>query len=61
MLTPGQNVRLSADGYVEPYAAALPNGWNFNPERDYLSPLTLNELNINPHLVQNPGWESVGN
>jgi hypothetical protein len=56
-LIPGQDVRLSADGYVEPYATVLPNGWGFKPERDYLSPLTLNELNVNPNLEQNPGWD----
>lgn len=54
----GKNVHLSADGYVEPYATSLPNGWQFNPERDYLSPLTLNELILNPNLKQNPGWET---
>ncbi len=52
----GKNVYLSADGYVDPYATSLPNGWQFNPERDYLSPLTLEELMLNTNLKQNPGW-----
>lgn len=53
----GSNIHLSADGYVEPYAKVLPNGWGFRPERDYLSPLTLEELQINTNLKQNPGWD----
>ena len=28
----------------------------FNSPRDYLHPINFNELNINPNLVQNPGW-----
>ena len=28
----------------------------FNSPRDYLHPISFNELNINPSLVQNPGW-----
>ena len=52
----GKNVFLSADGYVDPYATSLPNGWQFNPERDYLAPLTLEELMLNSNLKQNPGW-----
>ena len=28
----------------------------FNSPRDYLHPISFNELNINPNLVQNPGW-----
>ena len=28
----------------------------FNSPRDYLHPISFNELNINPNLVQSPGW-----
>lgn len=28
----------------------------FNPSRDYLWPFPINELALNPNLVQNPGW-----
>lgn len=55
-LVVGRNVYLSSDGYVDPYATSLPDGWQFDPERDYLSPLTLQELTLNTNLVQNPGW-----
>lgn len=55
-LTPGVNIHLSSDGYVDPYAISLPNGWGFKPDRDYLLPLSKEELTLNPNLVQNPGW-----
>ena len=29
----------------------------FNENRDYLWPLPISELNLNPNLVQNPGWK----
>lgn len=47
-----------ADGYIDPYAAfpAMDNGYQFNVDRDYLSPLPTEELTINPALGQNPGW-----
>lgn len=28
----------------------------FNPEKDYLWPIPINELNTNPNMTQNPGW-----
>ena len=54
-LTPGVNIHLS-NGYVDPYAISLPNGWGFKPDRDYLLPLSKEELTLNTNLVQNPGW-----
>jgi len=29
----------------------------FNPERDYLWPIPLREVNSNPNMEQNPGWQ----
>ena len=29
----------------------------FNENRDYLWPLPISELNLNPNLTQNPGWQ----
>ena len=56
-LTPGVNVTLTADGYVDYYLNAYgEDGWSFNPDRDYLAPLPTNELTLNVNLVQNPGW-----
>lgn len=55
---PGLNT--TPDGFLDPTATILsgPNGGHgFNPARDYLWPLSTNELTLNPNLTQNPGWE----
>lgn len=44
-------------GYVNPYKSVRFNG--FNEERDYLCPLPISELRLNPALVQNPGWKDI--
>src|SRR5690606_23068861 len=44
------------NGFLDPFQAALPNGYRFDVERDYLNPLPMNELTLNPSLNQNPGW-----
>lgn len=52
------NVELDEDGYVDPYKISLHGGLlKFNADRDYLSPIPLNELIINKNLKQNPGWQ----
>lgn len=43
-------------GYVVPYKKTRPNGYQFNPERDYLLPIPIGELTLNKDLKQNPGW-----
>lgn len=55
-LTPGQNIFVDQDGYVDPFQVALPNGYLFNLDRDYLIPVPQTELTLNPKLGQNPGW-----
>lgn len=52
----GEGVYLDENGYVDPYQVSLPNGFQFNPERDYLLPLPTTELVLNGKLEQNPGW-----
>lgn len=52
----GKDIYLNSEGYIDPYQKSLPNGWQFNPDRDYLSPLPTNELTVNKNLTQNPGW-----
>lgn len=47
---------VDAQGFLDPFKAALPNGYEFDVERDYLNPISLNELTLNPSLTQNPGW-----
>src|SRR5690606_27744388 len=44
-------------GFLDPFQAALPEGYRFDVGRDYLNPIPLNELTLNPSLTQNPGWE----
>jgi hypothetical protein len=29
---------------------------SFNSPRDYFHPISINEITINPNLIQNPGW-----
>lgn len=51
------NYQVDENGFLDPYASQIPNGYGFNPVRDYLECIPLNELTLNPNLVQNPGWE----
>lgn len=44
------------DGFIAHYKAKIPNGYGFNPDRDYLFPIPYNQLTLNENLVQNPGW-----
>jgi hypothetical protein len=44
------------DGYFDPLKEQLPAGYGFVLERDYLSPISTQELTLNPNLKQNPGW-----
>jgi hypothetical protein len=45
-----------ANGFIDPYRNALPNGFGFKVDRDYLNPLPQHELTLNRNLKQNPGW-----
>ena len=56
-LTPGTSVLLDTDGYVDPNQNSLSGGYQFNPNRDYLLAVPLDEITLNPSLTQNPGWE----
>jgi hypothetical protein len=53
----GENLFVDENGLVDPYQKYLPSGFNFNPARDYLSPIPSDEITLNSNLVQNPGWE----
>ncbi|MDO7172660.1 RagB/SusD family nutrient uptake outer membrane protein [Mariniflexile sp. AS56] len=51
------NLDSDADGYLDPYAIELADGYGFNPDRDYLLAIPAEELVLNPNLEpQNPGW-----
>lgn len=47
-------VSLTPEGYVIAQTAATRK---FDPARDYLWPLPISELSLNPNLVQNPKWQ----
>lgn len=49
-------VQTNAAGLVDPFKNILPGGYNFNPARDYLENIPVNERTLNPNLTQNPGW-----
>jgi hypothetical protein len=46
--------RTDAEGFIisEPASARS----NFNPEKHYLRPIPVKEIQLNPNLQQNPGW-----
>ena len=56
-MVPEKDVYLDENGYVDLYKVSLPNGYQFNPDRDYLLPLPTTELVLNSNLTQNPGWQ----
>ena len=56
-LVPGSSILVNADGYIDPYQKALPTGYKFKVDRDYLLPIPQLELNLNENLDQNPGWQ----
>jgi starch-binding outer membrane protein, SusD/RagB family len=56
-LTIGSSVFVDENGYIDPYQTALPNGYLFNSNRDYLAPISTEQLTLNNNLVQNPGWD----
>lgn len=47
---------LTTDKCLDPLKDLLPNGYQFNPQRDYLMPIPTGELQLNHKLNQNPGW-----
>jgi len=51
------NYQVDGDGFLDPFAAQMPNGYGFNEDRDYLECVPTNEITLNPNLKQNPGWE----
>ncbi|GHB75076.1 RagB/SusD family nutrient uptake outer membrane protein [Persicitalea jodogahamensis] len=52
----GNSVFVNSGGYILPYGKSLPGGRTFDETKNYLLPLPLDELGLNPKLTQNPGW-----
>ena len=50
--------RLLTDvnGWLDPLQGRLPNGYQFHADRDYLMPISPDELALNKLLKQNPNW-----
>lgn len=48
---------VNNQGFLDPYALKIPNGYGFKIGRDYLDPIPKTQIELNPNLTQNPGWE----
>lgn len=46
---------VDSDGFLLPFSNF--GDYNFDESRAYLNPLPLDQLQLNPNLTQNPGWE----
>ncbi|MEN6453490.1 MAG: RagB/SusD family nutrient uptake outer membrane protein [Prolixibacteraceae bacterium] len=57
-VTVNQDIFLSEEGYILPYKQFYPNGRVFDENKHYLFPIPLEDLVLNPNLVQNPGWDT---
>lgn len=52
-----KTIYVNDEGYIAPHwNTPAKNGWQFDPEKNYLLPIPTNELVLNPQLKQNPGY-----
>lgn len=51
------NLDVDENNYIDPYVGDIPDGYGFNPDRDYLLAIPAEELVLNTNLTPNPGWE----
>lgn len=47
---------VDEDGFLDPLKEAMPEGWGFKLDRDYLNSIPESEIVLNDNLEQNPGW-----
>ncbi|WP_257668319.1 RagB/SusD family nutrient uptake outer membrane protein [Parapedobacter tibetensis] len=47
---------VDEDGFLDPYQNAMPSGYGFKLDRDYLNSIPESEIVLNDNLTQNPGW-----
>jgi len=47
---------VDQNGFLDPYQKAVPNGYGFKLNRDYLTSIPESEIVLNDKLTQNPGW-----
>jgi starch-binding outer membrane protein, SusD/RagB family len=50
------NMPVTPDGYLDVFRNALPEGYQFRLDRDYLWPIPESQVILNPNIGQNPGW-----
>ena len=55
-ITGGVILSGGTSGYVDTHADV---SHVFNEERDYLYPIPINDITLNPNLKQNPGWYDI--
>jgi hypothetical protein len=53
---PKNKFPVDDNGFMDPFLNMIPNGYGFVEGRDYLDPLPVDQLTLNPQLNQNPGW-----
>ncbi len=54
----GSSIFVDENGYIDPYKNTIPNGFGFDPSRDYLQPIPTEQLVLSKgSLTQNPGWK----
>ncbi|WP_215225607.1 RagB/SusD family nutrient uptake outer membrane protein [Echinicola shivajiensis] len=53
---PGFAVKVNEDGLVDYFEDAMPDGYGFRSDQDYLNSIPRDELTLNPNLEQNPNW-----
>lgn len=51
-----ERLTLDDNKWADPMAGALPSGYQFHADRDYLLPIPPSELELNKKLKQNPKW-----
>ncbi len=52
----GTTVMVDEDGYIDPHQTQMPDGFGFDPVRDYLLAVPQQQITLNSNLTQNPGW-----
>src|SRR5690606_40004537 len=53
---PDYRPALDEKGRIDYFKNRLPNGYGFREDQDYLNPIPIEELTLNPNLEQNPNW-----
>jgi len=49
---------VDENGFLDPLKNAMPEGWGFQLDRDYLNSIPVSEIVLSEgNLTQNPGWE----